>query len=112
MDKELSEIKESLIKKKAELQSRYERAESDLKRESQPLDKDFAEAAVERENDDVLKVLKQNSLKEIKQINEALDRIEKGEYTECAVCGNEIRPARLKIVPYTKLCISCAEKQA
>ncbi|HFC30939.1 MAG TPA: hypothetical protein ENJ44_07850 [Oceanospirillales bacterium] len=46
---------------------------------------------------------------ELLQVNHALQRIEQGEYGECEECGAEINPKRLKIMPYTTLCIKCAQ---
>ena len=41
------------------------------------------------------------------QIDEALDRIEKGTFGRCPLCNNWIRKERLKAMPYAKNCISC-----
>jgi len=43
----------------------------------------------------------------IRQIDEALDRIEAGEYGICVDCNEKIAEARLKAVPYADLCINC-----
>ena len=47
----------------------------------------------------------------IAKIKEALERIEKGTYGICEVCGEEISEARLKARPVTTLCIDCKTKQ-
>lgn len=39
--------------------------------------------------------------------NEALDKIEKGNYGNCENCNEEIDPARLKAYPQAKTCIKC-----
>lgn len=44
----------------------------------------------------------------IKQINAALQRIDDGTYGECAWCGEDIRPERLRALPTAILCIDCA----
>ena len=43
------------------------------------------------------------------QVNEALTRFEYGTYGVCASCGQSIDHARLKAIPYTPLCIHCAQ---
>ena len=43
----------------------------------------------------------------IKKIDEALDRIEKGEYGYCDSCGVEIGLKRLEARPTATLCIDC-----
>jgi len=43
----------------------------------------------------------------LKDINDALKKIEKGEYGICKYCGKEISPRRLKIRPFSSACIKC-----
>lgn len=43
----------------------------------------------------------------INKINDALERIDKGEFGICEECGEEISEARLKARPVTTLCINC-----
>lgn len=43
------------------------------------------------------------------RIEEALARIESGSYGICTNCGNEIRPGRLKAMPWARYCIDCQE---
>ena len=44
-------------------------------------------------------------------IMEALSRIEDGTYGKCEACGKQIGLERLKALPYTRLCITCKEKE-
>ena len=69
---------------------------------------DAAEQAAERENAQVLNSLDLNAEQELQQINIALQRMEHGEYLQCSQCGEDIGVARLNAVPFTTLCISCA----
>ncbi|HXT19412.1 MAG TPA: TraR/DksA family transcriptional regulator [Thermoanaerobaculia bacterium] len=43
------------------------------------------------------------------RIEEALQRTESGTYGICTNCGNEIRPGRLKAMPWARYCIDCQE---
>jgi DnaK suppressor protein len=43
------------------------------------------------------------------RIEEALKRTESGAYGICTNCGNEIRPGRLKAMPWARYCIDCQE---
>ena len=70
---------------------------------------DWEEAAVEAENDEVLEGVYTESARELLQVKHALQRIKQGEYGECEECGAEINAKRLKIMPYTTLCIKCAQ---
>ena len=46
---------------------------------------------------------------ELNQVNDALARLDAGEYGFCKSCGNEIGKMRLEALPYATLCIDCAE---
>ena len=56
--------------------------------------------------------LKQTDAKILQAIEEALWRMEKGTYGVCRDCGEEIAPARLNAIPWTRVCITCKEKQS
>jgi len=44
-------------------------------------------------------------------IDEALRRLERGEYGKCVICGREIPPERLELVPETPFCVEDAERE-
>jgi RNA polymerase-binding transcription factor DksA len=43
-------------------------------------------------------------------VESAIEKIEDGVYGECEECGGIISKARLQAIPYTPLCIKCAQK--
>lgn len=45
---------------------------------------------------------------QLKDVNDALERIEKGTYGVCEKCGNEIAKERLQVSPEARFCSSCA----
>ena len=47
----------------------------------------------------------------IKKIKKALDRIEKGTFGVCEICGEDISIERLKARPVTTQCIDCKTKE-
>lgn len=49
----------------------------------------------------------ENEEEELHEIDAALDRIEKGRFGLCENCEKPIPKSRLKIIPYTRLCIEC-----
>src|SRR5712691_3636469 len=55
--------------------------------------------------------LKQTDSKLLRAIEEAILRIDQGTYGICMECENEIAPARLEAVPWTRVCIDCKAKQ-
>ena len=56
--------------------------------------------------------LKQTDAKILQAIEEALVRLDKGTYGVCRDCGEPIAPARLNAIPWTRVCITCKEKQS
>jgi len=55
--------------------------------------------------------LKQTDSKLLRAIEEAIHRIDNGTYAICMECENDIAPARLEAVPWTRVCIDCKAKQ-
>ncbi|MBN1562348.1 MAG: TraR/DksA C4-type zinc finger protein [Anaerolineae bacterium] len=45
----------------------------------------------------------------LRQIKEAVAKHDAGTYGTCENCGREIDIARLEAIPYTPLCLNCAE---
>lgn len=43
----------------------------------------------------------------LEQIDEALGRLEAGEYGTCFDCGVKVNPLRLEVKPHAKYCIKC-----
>ncbi len=101
------DLKIKLEVKKEELRDRLNRIRQSKRKEH---DKDWAEQASERENDDVVDILGENIMKELEQIDNSLKRMERNEYNICASCGEDINDDRLFALPYTSLCIKCAGK--
>jgi len=56
--------------------------------------------------------LKQTDAKILQAIEEALFRLEKGIYGVCRDCGDPIAAARLIAIPWTRVCITCKQKQS
>jgi len=70
---------------------------------------DSAEQVTEREGEDVLRNLQEETRTELHQVRTALKRIASGEYGTCSSCGADISPTRLDALPYATLCIGCAD---
>ena len=106
MNDALVAIKLNLQERKALLMHRLERVERDVKSSHSS---DWSEQAQERQNDEVMDAIGNESRQELVSINIALDRIEQDVYMDCEQCGEEIPIKRLEAVPFTSLCIKCAE---
>lgn len=44
-------------------------------------------------------------------IEEALERIEEGQFGKCVECGGVIPKTRLNALPFTPVCVKCASKR-
>ena len=104
----LEEVKASLLATKAELEARVERTHKHTFQKEEPVSANFNEQIKQTENDALVRALEQEGLDELRQINNALKRLDDGEYTSCSSCGEEIGEQRLLAIPYTDLCIDCA----
>jgi len=45
------------------------------------------------------------------EIEHALDKLDKGTYGKCDVCGQSVELARLEVLPQATLCLGCKAKQ-
>ena len=99
---------DALTTQRKEWQQRLEAIRRDRRRTQGALDPDFAEQAVQRENDETLDALDQRGHRALSAIDAALARIEAGSYGVCTDCGDEIEAARLEIDPTAVACAGCA----
>jgi RNA polymerase-binding transcription factor len=49
---------------------------------------------------------------QLRQIQEALDRLQLGEYGICLSCDCAIAPKRLKALPWARYCVACQERMS
>lgn len=109
---DIKAAEDDLKVRKEELLARQERVSRHTRHREDPLPQDFAEQAVELENGETLVALDQELTQELKKIDHALDRISSGDYPNCETCGAAIAEERLKAIPYSVLCIGCANAAA
>ena len=98
--------KAKLLEKLNEMNVRLAKVEDAL---DDPMPKDSEEAAIEREDDEVLEEVGHAAQLEKAMIVAALERIVAGEYGACTVCGEDISEERLDVLPYTPVCAKCAK---
>lgn len=108
---ELSQHKKALVAKKEELERSI--GQKGILTGGQGTDGhgDFADRSAAASEEEISIQLKQTDAKLLRAIEDALQRVEAGTYGNCIDCDEEISSARLKAVPWTKVCISCKEKQ-
>lgn len=52
--------------------------------------------------------LKKEAERRLNRLEAALDKLQRGSYAICEICGNPIDPERLAILPETTRCVNCA----
>jgi DnaK suppressor protein len=98
-------LRVKLEQRLAKLQTRLSNIKRDV---TQPHSGDSAEQAQERENDEVVDAIGNETSLSIKVIQAALQRIENGTYGACDTCGKAIGEARLTAIPEATRCVDCA----
>jgi len=116
-EKILQQIKEKLLKRKSELETSLKRfASKNIHNESDytanfpdfgnEQDENVEEVATFSDNLTLERTLE----KTVRDIDEALKRIEAGAYGKCRYCGNEIGEKRLLARPVSGACMQCKSK--
>jgi RNA polymerase-binding transcription factor DksA len=70
----------------------------------------LADMGTDNFEEEVTLTLLENAGHILTEINDALDRIEKGTFGRCEECGKEIPRERLNAVPYARYCVQDAQK--
>jgi DnaK suppressor protein len=107
-DDEGRRARDWLLARGAQLRDRLARVQADLRRETNPLPRDSADAAIVVENDEILAALEQATRRELALIDSAMQRLEQGLHSICETCGGKIEADRLRIVPFASQCVTCA----
>lgn len=106
----MSNRKSELETLRADLKARLEKYQAHQHRQGGALEQDFEEQAVQTQNDEVVDSLETETRNELAQIEHALERLANDLGDECERCGEEIDPRRLQVLPYTTVCVKCAEQ--
>ncbi len=111
---ELDYFKEKLLKRKKEL---WREVIETLEREGAEQYQDLIRTVKEEEDlaladiqEETLLGLLEPKIKELEEIDQALLRMELGEYGRCIDCGKWLRIKRLEIMPWASRCRECQEK--
>ena len=93
------------------LNQRLMRYDQHQKRADGPLDQDFAEQAVQVQNDEVVEALEGEVRDRLTQVGHAIARLNHGTGDICERCQATINPARLNVLPEATLCADCASSE-
>lgn len=100
----LLERRESLFRQvtEAELSSRERDAEAT---------QDPADMAANAYTKELLISMSANDRRLLELIDEALKRVESGDYGDCVNCGEPVQEKRLDAVPWARFCLRCQDLQ-
>lgn len=108
----LAHLKDLLLRKRAELLATSTGARAiPASADVNSRQGDMADQASGTNEVEIQLKLKQTDAKILQAIEEALYRLEKGVYGLCRDCGDPIAAARLEAIPWTRVCITCKQKQ-
>jgi RNA polymerase-binding transcription factor DksA len=79
---------------------------------SSSTDNHLADMATETYDREFDEGLEEDARGRLREVDDALTRIESGEYGTCRVCGKQIPAERLEVLPWTTLCVDDARKLA
>ncbi len=104
---EIAKVRRTLEDQKAHLEDRLSRIKANVRR---GFNADSGEMAKELEDQEVVDALGNEATAELRQISDALKRIDTGDYGKCLDCGDQISGKRLVANPVADLCIDCANE--
>ncbi len=104
----LSLMEKTLESQRNEMRHRIHRHRMDVVVEREPDDE--AAEAYDNIAKDMLAVTLERERRTLLEIESALVRVKKGDYGRCDACGEGIPAARLDALPWTRLCVHCAEQ--
>lgn len=100
-----------LLQKQQELFDVYDRDRAAAAEQTDDGILDLADKAANSYSRELNFSLSNGERETLMKIEDALGRIDEGDYGHCANCGQKIGDKRLKAIPWTPHCIDCAELQ-
>jgi DnaK suppressor protein len=112
MDKRRVRVyRDKLLDRREGLVGQVQEAELYSRERDSEATQDPADMAANAYTKELLVSMSDNDRKMLNLIDEALERIEAGEYGKCAHCGNPLPEKRLEAVPWARLCLPCQDRQ-
>ncbi len=112
MDKrKLKSYRERLVARRDGLFTQVTEAELSSRERDAEATQDPADMAANAYTKELLISMSANDRQLLTQIDEAVRRIEAGEYGECVNCGEPVQDKRLEAVPWARFCLRCQDLQ-
>jgi DnaK suppressor protein len=107
--KESAHFRELLLKKRQQLMHAYSISKGDSQSDLDNGTEDYVDYAVNSYAREFLLSLTELDRKQLLLVEEALNRIDRGEYGYCQQCAEEISRKRLDVQPWARHCVRCQE---
>jgi DnaK suppressor protein len=107
----LKAFRERLLLKKQQILEAYHKNKSYGKEADGEGAQDIADKASNSYTKEFLFSLSNTERDTLRQVDEALVRLETRRFGVCASCEEEMNLKRLEAVPWARLCLACQEKQ-
>jgi DnaK suppressor protein len=112
MDKKtVKTYRDRLLARRESLFSQVTEAELSSRERDLEATQDPADMAANAYTKELLISMSANDRMLLHLIDEALQRVEKGEYGECVNCGEQVQIKRLDAVPWARYCLKCQDLQ-
>jgi DnaK suppressor protein len=112
MDKrKLKSYRDRLLERREGLFKQVNEAELSSRERDSEATQDPADMAANAYTKELLISMSANDRKMLDLIDEALARVEAGDYGECVNCGEPVSEKRLEAVPWTRYCLKCQDLQ-
>jgi DnaK suppressor protein len=112
MDKKtVKTYRDRLLARRESLFSQVTEAELSSRERDLEATQDPADMAANAYTKELLISMSANDRMLLQLIDEALQRVEKGEYGECINCGEQVQIKRLDAVPWARYCLKCQDLQ-
>lgn len=103
-------LKSILIRNLQSLRMSAEKTSTEMKTDEK-LFSDFYDLATAEAGRSVDLIIRSREREMIREIEDALTRMDSGEFGICENCGNAISEKRLRAEPTSLLCVKCKEKE-
>jgi DnaK suppressor protein len=103
----IERIKKGLIQRKFDIE--HQLAQQSSEKASDGVVQDTADEVQSLSMENLQSSLQRTEIDELRNMDEALARISRGEYGVCIDCGQPISEKRLEHFPYAARCIVCQE---
>ncbi len=107
--KKVKTFRDRLLERRESLFGQLKEAERSSRERDLEATQDPADMAANAYTKELLISMSDNDRRLLELIDEALGRVESGDFGECVNCGEPIQEKRLNAVPWARYCLRCQD---